>query len=65
MGFMPLFMVYGSKAILSTDLEHGAPRVRVYNDQENQVSLEDAVDQLEEARDIALLHYAKYEQALQ
>jgi hypothetical protein len=57
-------MVYGSEAILPTDLEYGAPRVRAYNDQGNQASLEDAVDQLEEARDVTLLHSAKYQQAL-
>jgi hypothetical protein len=43
-GFTPFFMVYGSKAILLTDLEYGAPSVRAYNDQGNQASLEDAVD---------------------
>jgi hypothetical protein len=57
-------MVYGSKAILLTDLEYGAPSVRAYNDQGNQASLEDAVDQLEEACDVTLLHSAKYQQAL-
>jgi hypothetical protein len=64
-GFMPFFMVYGSEAILYIDLECGVLRVRVYDDQGNQASLEDAVDQLEEARDIAILHSAKYQQALQ
>jgi hypothetical protein len=63
-GFTPFFMVYGSEAILSTNLEYGAPRVRAYDDQGNQASLEDTMDQLEEARDIALLHSAKYHQAL-
>jgi hypothetical protein len=43
-GFMPFFMVYGSEAILPTNLEYGAPRVRAYHDQENQASLEDAMD---------------------
>jgi hypothetical protein len=57
-------MVCGSKAILPTDLEYGAPRVRAYDDQGNQASLEDAMDQLEEAHDITLLHSAKYQQAL-
>jgi hypothetical protein len=57
-------MVYGSEAILPTNLEYGAPRVRAYNDQENQASLEDTVDQLEEACDVILLHFAKYQQAL-
>jgi hypothetical protein len=64
MGFTPFFMVYGSEAILLTDLEYGAPRVRAYNNQGNRASLEDAVDQLEEARDVTLLHSAKYQQAL-
>jgi hypothetical protein len=61
---MPFFMVYESKAILPTDLEYGAPRGRAYDDQGNQASLEDAVDQLEEACDVALLHFTKYQQAL-
>jgi hypothetical protein len=54
-------MVYEFEAILPTDLEYGAPRVRVYDDQ---ASLEDAVDQLEEARDVTLVHSTKYQQAL-
>jgi hypothetical protein len=61
---MPFFMVYRSEAILPTDLEYGAPRIRAYDDQGNQTSLEDAMDQLEEARDVALLHSTKYQQAL-
>jgi virulence-associated protein VagC len=63
-GFTPFFMVNRSEAILPTDLEYGAPRVRVYESQGNQTFLEDAVDQLEEARDVALLHSTKYQQAL-
>jgi hypothetical protein len=51
-------MVYGFEAILPTDLEYGAPRVRVYNDQ---ASLKDAVDQLEEAREVALVHSTNYQ----
>jgi hypothetical protein len=54
-------MVYGSEAIIPTDLEYGAPRVKAYDNQGNQASLEDAVDQLEEARDVALLHSNKYQ----
>jgi hypothetical protein len=60
----PFFTVYGSKAILPTDLEYGAPRVRAYDDQGNQAFLDDTIDQLEEARDLTLLHSAKYPQAL-
>jgi hypothetical protein len=54
-GFTPFFLVYGAEAILPTDLEYGSPRTRAYDDQSNQTSREDSLDQLEEARDMALL----------
>ena len=57
-------MVNGSEAILPTDLDYGAPRVKAYNKQGNKASLEDAMDLLDEACDIALLCLAKYQQAL-
>ena len=63
-GYTPFFMVYGSKAILPTNLDYGAPRIRAYDKQGAEVSLEDAMDQLDEACDVALLHSAKYQQAL-
>ena len=59
--YTPFFMVYDSKAILPTDLDYGAPRVRPYNEQGAEASLEDAMDQLDEARDVALLCSAKYQ----
>ena len=37
--YMPFFMVYGSEAILLTDLDYGAPRVRVYDEQGAKASL--------------------------
>ena len=57
---MPFFMVCGSEAILPTDLDYGAPRIKAYNEQRNKASLEDAMDLLDEAHDIALLRSAKY-----
>ena len=63
-GYTPFFMVYGSEAILPTDLDYGAPRVRAYDEQGAEVSLEDTMDQLDEARDVALLYSARYQQAL-
>ena len=59
-GYTPFFMVYGSKAILPTNLDYGAPRVRVYDKQGAEASLEDALDQLDEAHNVALLYSAKY-----
>ena len=53
-------MVYGSEAILPTNLNYEVPRVRAYDEQGAKASLEDAMDQLDEAHDVALLHSAKY-----
>ena len=61
---MPFFMVYGSEAIHPTDLDYGAPRVRAYDEQGVEASLEDAIDQLDEVRDATLLRSAKYQQVL-
>jgi transposase InsO family protein len=63
-GFSPFFLVCGAKAVLPTDLEYGSPRTKAYDDQSNQISREDSLDQLEEARDVALLHSARYQQSL-
>jgi transposase InsO family protein len=63
-GFSPFFLVYGAEAILPTDLEYGSPRAKAYDDQNNQTNREDSLDQLEEARDVALLHSARYQQSL-
>ena len=57
-------MVYGSKAILPTDLDYGAPRIIAYDEQGAEASHEDAMDKLDEARYITLLRSAKYQQTL-
>jgi hypothetical protein len=56
-GFSPFLLVYGAEAILPTDLEYGSPRTKAYDDQSNQTNRE-------EARDVALLHSARYQQSL-
>jgi hypothetical protein len=63
-GFTPFFLVYGAEAILPTDLEYGSPRARAYDDRSNRANREDSLDQLEEARDMALLHSVRYQQSL-
>jgi hypothetical protein len=52
MGYMPFFMVYDAEAVLPTDLDYRAPRVIAYRELEAKEYLEDAVDQLDEARDV-------------
>jgi hypothetical protein len=61
---MPFFMVHGSEEVLPTDIDYDSPRVRAYTKEGNQVALEDAINQLDEARDVALLRSAKYQQVL-
>jgi hypothetical protein len=63
-GFTPFFLVYGAEDILPTDLEYGSPRVRGYDEGTNQRACEDSLDQLDEAHTVALMHSARYQQAL-
>ena len=57
-------MVYGSEAVLPTDLDYGAQRIIAYDEQGAEASHENFMDQLDEARDVTLLCSAKYQQAL-
>jgi hypothetical protein len=63
-GFTPFFLVHGAEAVLPTDLEYGSPRVRGYDEGANQRAREDSLDQLDEARTVALMHSARYQQSL-
>jgi hypothetical protein len=54
MGCMPFFMVYGAKVVLPIVLNYVAPRIVAKE------YLEDAMDQLEEAHNVALAQSAKY-----
>jgi hypothetical protein len=63
-GFTPFFLVYGSEAMLPTDVEYGSPRLKAYNKKNNDATRQDALDQLKEDRDVALLHSARYQQSL-
>jgi hypothetical protein len=63
-GFTPFFLVYGVEAILPTDLEYGSPRIQSYDEGTNRRAREDSLDQLDEARTVALMHSARYQQAL-
>ena len=47
--FTPFFMVYGTEAVLPSDVRFNAPRVEAYEEDEADTTLEDASDLLEEA----------------
>jgi len=49
---------------LPIDLKYGSLKPRAYDVQSNRANREDSLDQLEEARDMALLHSARYQQSL-
>ena len=57
-GFSPFFLIYGAEAILPTDLEYGSPRLKAYQEQQNQQARKDSLDKVDEAQDVALLHSA-------
>jgi hypothetical protein len=60
----PFFLVYGSEAILPSDLKHNAPRVAQYTEEEAEAARQDGVDLLEEERNLALTRSAAYQQDL-
>ena len=62
--YMPFFMVYGAEAVLPSDVRYDAPRVVAYTEADSSATLEDAVDLLDEGRDVALARTAVYQQAL-
>ena len=51
----PFFMVYGVEVVLSSDLLHNAPRVELFLEADAEQACQDAVDLLEEEREMALI----------
>jgi hypothetical protein len=45
-------------------LEYGSPKVKGYDEDANQRAREDSLDQIDEARDMAMMHSARYQHAL-
>lgn len=58
--FTPFFMTFGAEAVLPTDLDYDSLRVRAYDEQRSEEARQDALDQLDEACDVAILRLAKY-----
>ena len=59
-GFTPFFLVYGAEAVLPTDIEHDAPRIKLYTEADAKEAREDGVDLVEEARLLAMSRSAVY-----
>lgn len=57
-------MVYGAEAVLPSDVRFEAPRVVAFTEASSSEGLEDSVDLLDEARDIASARSMVYQQAL-
>ena len=61
---MPFFLAYGAEAVLPSDLDHGAPRVKVFDRDRAVEAQQDAVDLLEEAHETTIIRSTRYQQTL-
>jgi hypothetical protein len=57
----PFFLVHGPEAVLSVEITHEAPRIVAYNETTSTEALQDDVDALDEARDVALARATQYQ----
>ncbi|XP_014661283.1 uncharacterized protein LOC106804516 [Setaria italica] len=58
--FTPFSLVYGAEAVLPSDLDYGAPRVKVFDPDRAAEAQQDAVELLKEARETAIIRFARY-----
>ncbi|KAK1682323.1 hypothetical protein QYE76_043171 [Lolium multiflorum] len=63
-GFTPFFLVYGSEAVIPSDIIHDSPRVSAYNEETADEARQLSVDLIEEARNLADQRSAIYQQKL-
>ena len=57
-------MAYRAEAVLPSDLDHGAPRVKAFDRDQAMEAQQDIVDLLEEAREATVIRSARYQQTL-
>ena len=53
-------MVYGAEVVLPSDIHHDSPRVAAYVEADNEKERHDAIDLLDEERDLAAARSAIY-----
>jgi hypothetical protein len=58
------FLVHGTEAVLPDEITHEAPRIASYDEMTSTEALQDDVDALDEARDVALAEATQYQQSL-
>ena len=60
----PFFLDYRAEAVLSSDFLHNVPRVELFSEEEAEQAWQDAVNLLEEEREMALIQSTIYQQYL-
>jgi hypothetical protein len=60
----PFFLVHGAEAVLPVEITHEAPRIAAYDKTTSIEALQDDVDALDKARDVALTRSMPYQQNL-
>jgi hypothetical protein len=63
-GFSPFFLVYGSEAILPTNVAFGAPHIQFYEEGEAEQTRRVDLDNLEEQKLAAVMRQARHDQQL-
>ncbi|XP_066324617.1 uncharacterized protein [Miscanthus floridulus] len=62
--FTPFFLAYGAEAVLPSNIDHGAPRVKAFDRDRATEAQQDVVDLLKEARETTVIRFARYQQTL-
>jgi hypothetical protein len=58
----PFFLIHGAEVMLPVEITHEAPRIATYDESTSNEALQDDVDALDEARDVALARSTQYQQ---
>jgi hypothetical protein len=60
----PFFLVHGAEVVLPVKITDEAPKIAAYKETTSTEALQDDVDKLDEARDVALARATQYQQSL-